>query len=175
MVLYYLLIFRFIRESESFIYPYLRSRLKLFPPKDCSTVSIDCYYLRITFLKRAFGMKSKSSLEALYECCSHLVMNKFCWLFRRSQKGVIGLLEMWPENTKPAHECCWSRALPLANHVSDVVGKKTPFQKQNVCKLHPKLSHDDLANATHALVTTRPDNCNFLWFSSELFYCREQT
>lgn len=42
--------------------------------------------------------------------------------------------------------------LPLANHVSNVVGKKiSPFQQQSVCKLHPELSHDDLANVTRAL------------------------
>ena len=51
-------------------------------------------------------------------------MNKFCWLLRRSQEGVTGSVELWPQNTKPAHQCRWSRALPLANHVSDVVGKK---------------------------------------------------
>lgn len=114
---------------------------------------------------------------ALCDCCSHLVMNKFCWLLRRSQEGVTGLVELWPQNTKPAHQCRWSRALPLANHVSDVVGKKkkkTPFQQQNVYKLHPELSHDDLANATHALVTTSPNNCNFLCFSSEFFCCLQQ-
>lgn len=120
-------------------------------------------------------MAGKSNLVALCDCCSHLVMNTFCWLLWRSQKGVIGLVELWPKNTKPAHQCRGSHALPLANHVSDVVGKKKnlPFSSR-MCKLHPELSHDDLANATHALVTTSPDNCNFLCFSSELFCCLQQ-
>lgn len=69
-------------------------------------------------------MAGKSNLVALCDCCSHLVMNTFCWLLWRSQKGVIGLVELWPKNTKPAHQCRGSHALPLANHVSDVVGKK---------------------------------------------------
>lgn len=76
-------------------------------------------------------MAGRSNPVPLCGCCSHLVMNKCCWLFWGSQKGVIGLLEMWPENTKPAHPSCWSRALPLANHVSDVVGgKNLPFSSR---------------------------------------------
>lgn len=124
-----------------------------------------------------FGRAGKSNLVAVCDCCSHSVINKFCWLFWRSQKGVIGLVELWPKNTKPAHQCCWSRALPLANHVSDVVGKKKHISlsaAECVCKLHPELSHDDLANAAYALVTTRPNNCNFLCFPSELFCCLPQ-
>lgn len=82
-----------------------------------------------------FGVADKNSVVALCDCCSHLVMNKFSWLLRRSQEGVTGLVELWPQNTKPAHQCRWSRALPLANHVSDVVGKKKkklPFSSR-VC------------------------------------------
>lgn len=82
-----------------------------------------------------FGVADKNSVVALCDCCSPLVMNKFCWLLRRSQEGVTGLVELWPQNTKPAHQCRWSRALPLANHVSDVVGKKKkklPFSSR-VC------------------------------------------